>query len=297
MQELDLNLLRAAEVLLSEQSVSRAAARLYLSVPATSRLLDRCRRAFGDPLLVRDGRGLVITPRGVALLDELAPLMAAIERAVHTPDFEPAALRSTFVVRANEVVIAAVGAALLDAVRRAAPDVTLRFELETIDDLDALGATVDLAIGSYRDLGPDLHAEQVAVETMVGVLSSSHPLAGARMTIHRFAQPVHVVASRRGRPRGPIDDLLAARGLRRDVAAVVPSFTAAVLMCIGSDFTTVAPQRLARRLAAGADLVTFGLPFDTPPVAVQQVWHRRTDADPAHRWLRAIVREVAPLVP
>ena len=66
MTQSDLNLLAALDVLLEEQSVTSAAERLHLSVPATSRTLSRIRQAFGDPILVRAGRGLVPTPYALA---------------------------------------------------------------------------------------------------------------------------------------------------------------------------------------------------------------------------------------
>ena len=54
---LDLNLLVVLDVVLEEGSVSRAAPRLNMSVPAVSRALGRLRAALGDPLMVRSGRG------------------------------------------------------------------------------------------------------------------------------------------------------------------------------------------------------------------------------------------------
>ena len=66
-QSVDWNLLEALDVLLAEGSVTAAAERLHLSMPATSRTLARIRRAFDDPILVRAGRGLVPTPRALAI--------------------------------------------------------------------------------------------------------------------------------------------------------------------------------------------------------------------------------------
>ncbi|MCZ9342029.1 LysR family transcriptional regulator, partial [Streptomyces sp. TRM76130] len=54
---MDLNLLRALDALLQENSVTRAAERLGTSPAAVSRTLARLRRAVGDPLLVRAGQG------------------------------------------------------------------------------------------------------------------------------------------------------------------------------------------------------------------------------------------------
>src|SRR6476660_10524777 len=71
----DLNLLYTLDVLLAEGSVARAARRLRLSPSAMSRALARLREATGDPLLVRAGRGLVPTPRALALRERVAELV------------------------------------------------------------------------------------------------------------------------------------------------------------------------------------------------------------------------------
>ncbi|WP_158696597.1 LysR family transcriptional regulator, partial [Cronobacter malonaticus] len=55
MNDPDLNLLFALDVLLAEKSVAAAARRLNLSASAMSRTLSRLREATGDPLLVRAG--------------------------------------------------------------------------------------------------------------------------------------------------------------------------------------------------------------------------------------------------
>src|SRR5437763_1783560 len=69
MSALDLNLLLVLDAVLESRSVTQAARRLHLSQSAVSNALARTRSMLGDPLLVRDGRGLVPTPRA----RELAP--------------------------------------------------------------------------------------------------------------------------------------------------------------------------------------------------------------------------------
>jgi DNA-binding transcriptional LysR family regulator len=292
---LDLNLLPVLHALLEEQHVTRAAERVHLSVPATSRALERCRRAFGDPLLVRSGRGVVITPRGAELLAELNPILAAVSGLVDRgAPFDPASLRRRFTVRANEAVIASLGSPLLDVLRAQAPHVDVRFQFEADDDDARLrDGSVDLAIGGYSDLDADLSTEAIAAETLVGVARAGVVPAGARMTLKRFASIDHVVSSRRGRATGPLDALLAERGLHRRVVAVVPSFSAALAMVAQTDALTIAPRRLVEILAAEGHLEVFRIPLELPEVEVVQVWHRRTAADPAHRWFRSCVRSAA----
>ncbi len=67
MQPADFGLLVHLDALLQEGSVTGAARRVGLSTPAMSHALARIRARLGDPLLVRAGRGMVLTPRAEAL--------------------------------------------------------------------------------------------------------------------------------------------------------------------------------------------------------------------------------------
>jgi len=58
----DLNLLRYLRALVDSASVTRAGETLGMSQPASSRAVARLRLRFADPLLVRTGRGYVLTP-------------------------------------------------------------------------------------------------------------------------------------------------------------------------------------------------------------------------------------------
>src|SRR5947209_2318679 len=77
LNSLDLNLLVALDALLSEANVSRAAMRIGLSQPAASHALQRLRDLIGDPLLVRTGARMELTPRAQALR---APLAQALDQ-------------------------------------------------------------------------------------------------------------------------------------------------------------------------------------------------------------------------
>jgi hypothetical protein len=57
-----------------------------------------------------------------------------------------------------------------------------------------------------------------------------------------------------------------------------------------SDLIASVPERHTGNLRAGMD--SFPLPIAMPEVAVSLLWSPRLDADPAHRWLRARVRDV-----
>lgn len=76
----------------------------------------------------------------------------------------------------------------------------------------------------------------------------------------------------------------------RPVAAFVGCYAGALAVARGSDLVATVSARHSQGLRAG--MVAFDLPFDIQPVTVSLLWHPRLDADPAHRWLRGLVRAV-----
>ncbi|WP_214326599.1 LysR family transcriptional regulator [Nonomuraea sediminis] len=289
-----LDLLTALDVLLEEGSVSGAAARLHLSEPAMSRTLGRIRKAMGDPILVRSGRRMVPTPRALAVQGEVRALVEAARRVFVSPaEPDPATLVREFVIMASDPVTAAIGAPLLAEVARQAPGVTLRFVPEGPGELRPLREGVaDLQVTVLDEPDPGSHVESLITDQPVAVVRPGHPLLDGEVTPARFAAADHVVTSRRGRTCGPIDHALAALGLRRRVVGSMPTFTAAMFVVLASDLVGMAGGDW---LMCGAietlGLVSFPIPLDLPPIRISQAWHARYDADPAHAWLRAQVRD------
>src|SRR4051794_39718715 len=93
MSGLDLNLLLALDALLQHRNVTLAARQIGIGQPAMSGILGRLRKQLDDPLLVRVGRSMELTERGVALLPEVRQILLSLERLATTHvDFDPAAL-------------------------------------------------------------------------------------------------------------------------------------------------------------------------------------------------------------
>ncbi len=285
---LDLNLLHALDALLQESSVTRAAERARLTTPAMSRALGRLRDALSDELLVRAGRGMVLTPAAVAMRERVHAATADARAALSPSAATPLdVIERTLVVRCNDAVAALLVAPLAAAAEREAPRVRLCFIQEGFEDAASLrDGRVDLDIGVIDFLEPELRTKKLTTDRFVGVVRKGHPLLAKRMTMQRFAAERHVAVSRRGRPLGPIDEGLRKRGLTRPVVSVVPDFLAALHAVARSDLVTAMPELVATAAMRDVGITSFALPVPTPEIAVAMAWHPRLDADPAHRWLR-----------
>lgn len=289
---IDMNLLIALDALLAEGSVTGAARRLGLSTSAMSRTLTRLRAATGDPLLVRAGRGLVPSPHAVAMREEVRRLARDVRSVLSPPaaTLDLAALEQTFTLRTGEGFLERFLVPLTQAIRAQAPGVTLRFAPKPDKDIRLLReGPLDLDIGVAGTDGPELRSRFLFRDRMVGAVRAGHPLLAEPVTPERYAQGEHVVTSRRGASSGPVDEALAALGLSRRIAAIVPGFPDALRLARASDLVALVPGSC---LADDPALASFPLPVATPEVVVTAMWHPRLDADPAHRWLRDMVEAV-----
>jgi len=288
----DLNLLVTLDILLTEGSVARAAQKLRLSPSAMSRALARLRETTGDPLLVRAGRGLVPTPRALALRAQVGQLVQDAETVLRPTKLDLKQLVRTFTLRTSEGFAENFGPDLIGRAAAEAPGVRLRFVQKPDKDSGLLSdGSVDLETGVVStSTSPELITQALFRDRYIGVVRKGHALSRGKITAARFADGRHILVSRRGLYRGPIDDVLEQRGLKRDIATTVGGFSTALALARASDLIASVPEKHTEKLRAG--MHSFPLPVAIPEVMISTLWHPRLDADPAHRWLREVVRDV-----
>jgi DNA-binding transcriptional LysR family regulator len=289
----DLNLLVTLDVLLAEGSVARAAERLRLSPSAMSRALARLRETTGDPLLVRAGRGLVHTPRALELRDRVSLLVQDGEAVLRPAEkLNLNRLVRTFTLRTSEGFVENFGPDLIARVSEEAPGVRLRFVPKQDRDSTPLrDGSVDLETGVVgKTIGPEVRTQALFRDRFIGVVRIGHPLSRGKITPSRYAAGRHVLDARHDLVKGPIDEVLKALGLQREIVTIVGGFSTALAMARGSDLIASVPERHTGNLRAG--MYSFSLPVPTPKITVCLLWHPRLDADLAHQWLRGRVLDV-----
>lgn len=302
MTEPDLNLLAALDALLAESSVIGAARRLGLSASAMSRTLIRLRETTGDPLLVRAGRDMVLTPYAEGLRERARDALHDARNVLRpsTADVDYPTLRRAFTIRANDGFVEAFGSSLIAETTAVAPHVRLVFVPKPEKTAAHLrDGSADLEIGVLGEMGPEVRVQALFRDRFVGVVRTGHPLErDGNVTAERYVAFGHVVASRRGKPDGPVDEALAALGLERTIVAVVPSFPAALAVARTSDLIALLPASFVgirtgqHERVAGDGVFAFELPVETGTITVSQMWHPRLEADAVHRWFRQRVLSV-----
>ncbi|MBS2011364.1 MAG: LysR family transcriptional regulator [Deltaproteobacteria bacterium] len=301
MESTDMGLLVSLDALLQEGSVTGAARRMGLSTPAMSHALARIRERIGDPILVRAGRGMLLTPRAEALKPRVHAVVSEARLTLEPEQpFVARELARTFVVHVTDYVLSVIGAEVDRILREEAPRVAVRFVPNTPDDPTLLrDRGSDLAVGIYGDLPQEMRSQKLLTDRFVAVVRKDHPSVDKRLTLEEYVTLPHLQVAPRGKPGGYIDDVLRERGLERSVARAVPYFLTALQLAARTDYVLTISERIACRYERSLGLRILEVPLRLRPYALGLVWHPRFDGDPAHRFLRDVFlrasREVAGL--
>jgi DNA-binding transcriptional LysR family regulator len=295
LSRIDLNLLTVLDALLSERSVTRAAAKLGLSQPAASNALARLREVLSDPLLVRTRRGMTPTARALALE---APLRDALGRLAHallqTGEFEAGQAHREFTLSATDYVQFVLLGGLMKTIGRDAPGVVLHVQPMAFDsaasELEA--GNLDLVLSGVSARQQGLHRRTLFHDRIVCMLARDHPYANGALTLERYLELSHIEVHT-GTGPGLADQTLAKLGKARRLALTVPHFLVTPFVMPGSDYCFTLAERIALPMAKLLPLKVFPLPFEVRRVTVWAYWHERMHGDPAHAWLRHTIAELA----
>ena len=290
----DLSLLLTLDALLQESNVTRAARRLGLSTPAVSHALARIRERLGDPLLVRTGRSMRLTPRGEELRPHVRSLVEDAGRVLTSArPFEPRALARTFTITATDHALLVFSPIVDRLVRREAPGVTLRYLPSIVDDWVMLrDGSVDLSVCLPGTFPPEFRLAPLLTERFVCVGRTDHPALARRLTLGAWLALDHVVVAPLGKP-SVVDRILADQGHERRIRVTVPYFAAALHLVADSDDVLTVSETAVDAVRARLPLRVVEAPLALPTYPVSLLWHPRLDNEPANAWLRSVFTRAA----
>ncbi|MEM7153722.1 MAG: LysR family transcriptional regulator [Myxococcota bacterium] len=292
----NLNLLVTFEAVMEERNVTRASARLGVSQPAVSNALRDLRRLVDDPLFVRQGRGMVPTPRAEALARSLGPALDRIRSSLIDGPFDPAASTVAIRLATPDYTELMLLPAIETRLARDAPSVTLRVQtnpsMAQPNAFEALlNGACDLYINRIIGPAPGLHRRRLFEGTYACIARVGHPRVRTKLDLEAFLAERHLLIVPDDGYLGPIDVALRKLGHQRQVSLSVPRFAAAPLIVHDTDLIATVPWRMAQRFARLVDLQVLPCPVPLDPFHIDMVWSDRTDQSPAFRWFREVVAE------
>ncbi|MGJ4945251.1 LysR family transcriptional regulator [Bradyrhizobium sp. HKCCYLS1011] len=291
---LDLNLLIALDALLREASVSRAALRIGLSQPATSHALQRLRDLFGDPLLVRTGARMELTPRALALRAPLAQALEQVRGLFLSDAFDATRSDRQFRLMMPDLAVELLMPPLMAKVAQAAPNIRIDvvpWRGSAIFHAD-FARTIDMVI-SIGNAFKGFHRQLLYTDSDALAIRRGHPIGAKLKRRDAFLQARHVAVILRGQSADLIDMWLETKGIERRIALVVPGYIEALNVAARTDLVAFVPRRLIAALAKPLSLVTVSPPLD-PGIDEQYMFYpTRAQLDPGSIWLRKLMLETA----
>ena len=292
LNSLDLNLLVALDALLKEASVSRAAMRIGLSQPAASHALQRLRDIIGDPLLVRTGARMELTPRAQALRGPLAQALDQVRTLFMPDEFDAGRSERHFRLMMPDLAVELLMPPLMEKVTRQAPGVTIDvvpWRGPAIFTAE-FARTIDLVI-SIGDAFKGFHRQRLYTDSDALAVRRKHPVGAKLKKREAFLAARHVAVVIRGASEDLIDTWLRSKGIERRIALVVPGYIEALHVSARTDLVAFVPRRLIAALARQLSLQTVTPPLD-PGIDEQHMFYpTRAQFDPGSVWLRKLMLE------
>ncbi|UJW79363.1 LysR family transcriptional regulator [Hydrogenophaga sp. SL48] len=295
---IDLHLIRVLHTVLTERSVSRAALRLGMHQPAVSASLKRLRELAGDPLLVRSGAGMVPTVAGLRMIEPAADILRSAEVLFSDArSFDPATASHSFSLAASDYLDPLFLPQLVAQIKGLAPHCPIDIHPLSADSdyrLHLAQGDVDVVIGNWPKPPDDLHLGRLFGDEVVCLVSSQHPAARRGWDVEAWLAAEHIAPTpTHPGARGVIDDHLAAQGLTRNITARCPHFGLIPAMVAGSLLVLTTGRQYCERFVDRLPVQILPCPVPFPRLMYYQLWHERTHASSAARWLREQIKSVA----
>lgn len=274
-----------------KKSVSAGAQSCGVSQPTASYALDKLRRTFSDPLLVRSGQGMELTVFGEKLLDHCLPALENLTRLAGETDFDPLATSRNFKVMVANADLSGPYRNLTKLFCERAPNASISFLAYDFATLDKqLNEGLDLFVGPERPCPAGLVTRRLNDYPMVIYYDSEvtePPATVEEMLGREFVRPQELENN-----RGLVDVALRKAGYpERNVRFTVSDYTGIEDVIAGTDLLFTA-STIYQGLVPD-NFAVAPLPLPCPPITHILRWSKRNDSDQGLQWLIDLFTEVS----
>ncbi len=290
LRSVDLNLLTIFNAIMVEKHMTRAANRVGMTQPAMSNALSRLRELTGDPLFVRTGRGMMPTPRATALAIPIRRALDLVQAGLtEKAAFDPATSDRSFTLAIGDYCEVLFLPQVLSALQSEAPGVSLSLQSPAGATLvkELKDNSVDLVWDATPLDGPGFSSETLFDDTIVWIMSTTHPLAKKkRPTLDDYASASHVRLDPGHTYVHNYDRFVRNLGVHRHFAVELTRIVPMAFAVAETHYVATVPNRMAEHFARFLPIVTKPVPLDLPSTAFYQSWHVSRNDDPGLNWLR-----------
>lgn len=300
--KLNLNLLRALNALLKTKHVTYAGKMIGLSQSAMSISLKQLRNIYNDEILVRGiGHSMQLTSLGKSLVGPVDEAMRLIDDIFQgEKPFIPEKDSRTFHICMTDLPSYILLPTLIKRLQEEAPHIKIIIHhpqyFKTLDIFEP--GDIDLLVGLFEGVPENLKTQNLFSDEGVIALRKDHPaIKNGKLEMEDFLNyPLIQFVNPGTAYLNFMDKNLARTGYDERVAIKVPHALTPLLAVMNTDYMTLTIKGVAKSLSQYMDITMVKPPFKVGPYLCHQYWHQKDNNDPAHKWLRQLVKEIADTV-
>lgn len=299
MEQLNLNLLRALHALLTCRHVTLASKKIGVSQSSMSISLKQLREFYNDSLLVRGQNNLMhLTPLGASLIGKTREAMSMIDGIFSLSDeFNPLIDKRIFYIGMADLVSFLLAPTLISEIEKLAPHIKLRIaHPKYLTSMEVFESDkFDLMVGMFEGVPESLKQQKLYSDEAVIVGCQDHPaFEDGKISMDNILQYPLIQLALCDTPfYNYFDRYLISMGYEKRVSVSIGQGIIPLLSLPGTNYLTLSIRSVAEKLAQHFKLQLASVPFEVETYHCFQYWHQKDNDDPAHQWLRALIKKVA----
>ena len=287
---LDGHSLHLFATVLETLSVTKTAEQLGLSQSAVSHSLDKLRIALDDKLFVRSGRGIVPTERALMLHESVQDILDRLKGLTDSRHFDPANAKMRFTIAANDFTRSLIFPKIIKLIFDQSINARFTFLPARVPDTTLLRqGHCDFLLTPFPPEGDDIFQVRLFSDSLKCFYDGQIRKAPSSKNELLSANHLDVTFDNHG-------SVMHSLFTEFDLAAFpqpkirVPTFDAVTEFISGTDMVTVQVGRMHETTLKQLDC--SDLPFKARKLTIYLIWHRRSHHDPAHIWMRSMIKKV-----
>ncbi|OBT22160.1 LysR family transcriptional regulator [Vibrio tasmaniensis] len=292
-EKLDLNLLSVFLEVYRLKSITLASESLGMTQPGVSGALKRLQAQLGTDLFIREGRGITPTNAAMQLALRVEPALDGITSAVSTLKQFDNQQHHVFRTLVNEIGLTK----LQPLVEKddTLGNISIEFNMVPSNEEDLLQSLsmqqADLAIDIHYPQVNGYMNQQVIEDELVLIAKKGHPRIDGSVTEAQYYHEKHITFRMRRSRLYTADYFTKSPIQQRKVSSECDSLMTMCVLVSGSDCVGSTSRDFANQFAERFQLQVLDQPFEVLPMKQYMIWHKRTDLNPAHQWLRTKIQQ------
>ncbi len=298
LHEYDLNLLTIFDMIFVERHLTKAGEKLKMSQPAMSQALKKLRDTFDDQLFVRSGKELIPTNCANRIAPGIRDIVKLAKNTfLDREDFDPCESHRTFRIAMSDYTEMVILPVLFKKLQKVAPGIRLESKhlsqtnYRTILESDEL----DIILGCSLTFGANIYQQSLFTDEEVLVVRKDSPVLKEPLTQERYATLKHAQFEW-FEEANLIDRQLKCQKLQRNIVLEVQHEMVLPLILRDSELVINIPRRMAIVFKEFLPLEILELPFQVSHYYLCQYWHQKNHLDPANKWLRQQIKQIADIL-